>query len=298
MLGYVSRQAADLGMGTFPYVAWRGAIATLAMLPFVFVMSRRFSPRTGQRLAANRRRALIVAALLGAVVNIATFAAFTRTSIAIVLICFYTFPAIVSIAAVPLYGERIDRFRATALLVSGAGLVTVLLAPLFTSSTSTLQLDPIGVGLALLAAVSQASFILIAGRGFRPLRPWSVGIVLIFAAGACAALLAVATFDFAGLSGPFADTRTWIWILFGAIAGGAIPTTLFMIGIGWIGPSRAAILMTVEPVVGVIIAGLLLGEQPSPVQLVGGAMVVAAAAALQVFPPRKVEPEPEFGPLV
>ncbi len=283
-------------MGTFPYVAWRGLIATLAMLPFVVLMSARFPTRTKARLPANRRRALIAAALLGSVVNIATFAAFSRTTIAVVLICFYTFPAIVSIAAVRLYGERIDRFRAAALILSAAGLAVVILAPLLGSAAVTL--DPIGIGLALVAAVSQASFILIAGRGFRPWRPWSVGTVLILSAGAVAAILAVVTLDFAGLARPLAEPQTWIWIVLGALIGGAVPTTIFMVGIGWIGPSRAAVLMTIEPLVGVLIAGALLGEQPSPIQLVGGAMVVAAAAALQVVPPRKVDPEPEFGPLV
>jgi drug/metabolite transporter (DMT)-like permease len=286
-------------MDTFPYVAWRGLIATLAMLPLVAVMSRRFPQPGNARLAPNRRRALIVAALLGALVNIAMFAAYARTSIAIVLICFYTFPAIVSIAAVPLYGERIDRFRGAALLLSGVGLATVLLGPLLTATGApAVAIDPVGIGLALVAAVSQASFILIAGRGFRPLRPWSVGTVLILAAGAVAALLAVVTLDIAGLTAPLSDQNTWVWIVLGAIVGGAIPTTLFMVGIGWIGPSRAAVLMTVEPLVGVAIAGLLLGEQPSPVQLLGGALVIVAAAALQVAPPRKVKSEPASGPRV
>lgn len=283
-------------MGTFPYVAWRGLIATLAMLPLVAFMTQRFPPRTNSRLPPNRRRALLAAALLGSVVNIATFAAFSRTTIAVVLICFYTFPAIVSIAAVRLYGERIDRFRGTALIVSGAGLILVLVAPLL--GATAVSLDPIGIGLALIAAVSQASFILIAGRGFRPWRPWSVGTVLILSAGAVAAILCVVTLDVAGLSRPFAEPQTWIWIAFGALIGGAIPTTIFMVGIGWIGPSRAAVLMTIEPLVGVLLAGALLGETPSPLQLVGGAMVVAAAGALQLVPPRKVAPEPEFGPLL
>ena len=35
--------------------------------------------------------------------------------------------------------------------------------------------------------------------------------------------------------------------------------------------------MTFEPLVGVTLAGLLLGEQPVPLQLVGGAAVVVAA---------------------
>ena len=72
---------------------------------------------------------------------------------------------------------------------------------------------------------------------------------------------------------------------------------MFLTGIGLIGPSRAAILMTIEPLVGVTIAALLLGERPTPIQVVGGVAVLAAAIILQVVP-SKVPPEPEFGALV
>ena len=37
--------------------------------------------------------------------NLALFTAFEQTSIAIVLICFYTFPVMVAVAAVRVYGE-------------------------------------------------------------------------------------------------------------------------------------------------------------------------------------------------
>jgi drug/metabolite transporter (DMT)-like permease len=68
-----------------------------------------------------------------------------------------------------------------------------------------------------------------------------------------------------------------------------------------IGPSRAAIMMTVEPLVGVALAAMFLGERPSIIQLIGGAAVLVAAAILQVAPrtaPDTPAAEPEFGPLV
>jgi drug/metabolite transporter (DMT)-like permease len=62
---------------------------------------------------------------------------------------------------------------------------------------------------------------------------------------------------------------------------------------GIIGPSRTAILMTLEPLVGVAIAGLWLGEEPLPLQLVGGAAVLAAAVVLQAGPRRGPRALPE-----
>jgi drug/metabolite transporter (DMT)-like permease len=302
-LGYITRKASESGMEALPFVTWRGLVGTAALL-LAAVAIARFAPRRhaiSNPEAKPRYRALVIAAFLGAVLNIAMFEAFNRTTIAVVLITFYTFPALVTIAAVPLYGERIDRVRATALLVSAAGLILVVLAPILTGGAVTL--DPVGMGLAIGAAFCQASFILIAGKGFAPLPPVQIGAFVVSVAGAVALVLALVTGDIAGLLVPVTSSQSsdaWLWILAGGLTGAAIPTTAFIAGIGMIGPSRAAILMTIEPLVGVLLAGLLLGERPSPIQLAGGAMVLVAAAILQVAPrhARTPPPEPEFGPVV
>jgi drug/metabolite transporter (DMT)-like permease len=285
-------------MGALPFITWRGALATLALLPIVWLASSRAGRPTGvSELSPNRRWALLAACLIGATLNIAMFQAFLLTTIAVVLICFYTFPAIVTIAAVPLYGERIDPLRAGALVLSGVGLVIVVAAPVLTSSD--VKVDPIGIGLAFGAAICQASFILIVGRGFDPLPAPKVSVFALFAAGAVAFALAILFGDTAGLLVPFQDPEIWPWIIAGGITGAAIPTTAFVAGIGIIGPSRAAIMMTIEPLVGVALAALLLGERPLPIQLVGGAAVLTAAAILQVAPRTAPVPaEPESGPLV
>jgi drug/metabolite transporter (DMT)-like permease len=293
----VTRNADALGMGALPFIAWRGALATVALLPIAWLATR--SRRTGSqsaRLPPNRRRALIAACLIGAALNIAMFEAFLLTTIAVALICFYTFPAIVTIAAVPFYGERIDRIRASALILSAVGLVLVVLVPVLNSAE--VRIDPLGVALAFGAALCQASFILIVGRGFHPMPAPRVAVYALFAAGAAALVLAVVAGDVDGLLLPFQDSRSWAWILAGGITGAAIPTTAFIAGIGLIGPSRAAIMMTIEPLVGVGLAAAFLGERPAPIQLLGGAAVLVAAAILQVAPRRAITAEPEFGPLV
>lgn len=249
-------------------------------------------------LSPNRRVALVVAALCGATLNIATFAAFLLTTVAIALMCFYTYPAIVTILAVPLYGERLDRVRIGALLLSSVGLVMVVLAPL--AGSSDVVVNPLGVGLALLAALCQAAFFLISGRGWEPMPNLHVSTFTIAMALALSLPLTLLAGQTGDLLMPFQQPEAWVWILAGAITGAAIPTTAFITGIGLIGPSRAAILMTIEPLVGVTIAAVLLGEEPSVVQIIGGAAVLVAAAVLQVAPRHAGEkiPEPELGPLV
>ena len=58
----------------------------------------------------------------------------------------------------------------------------------------------------------------------------------------------------------------------------------FITGIRRLGPSQAAIIATLEPVVGVGLAAWLLGERPAPIQLVGGALILGAAVLLQLRP--------------
>jgi drug/metabolite transporter (DMT)-like permease len=298
-LSYITRGAAALGMEALPYVAWRGAVGTAVLLVvsglFTFRAYRGGTCGAAWLPQGNGMR-LLIACLLGAIINIAMFAAFVRTTIAVVLISFYTFPALVTIFAVPFYGERLSRVRLGALVLSAAGLVLVVLSPLLGSGE--VALDPVGIGLAVVAALCQATFILIAGRGFAPLSPARVATYAIFGAAALALGLALLTGDIAGLAVPFHEAQAWTWILLGGITGAAIPTTAFLAGIGLIGPSRAAILMTLEPLVGVSLAALLLGERPSPLQMLGGAAVLAAAIILQLAPRRRAAPEPEVAPLV
>lgn len=283
-LGYLSRMAEAAGINAFAFVFWRGALATAFLVGLmVLLFARRRIGLPDLRLLTRRQQlALLVACAAGAVLNVAMFVAYLRTEIAVVLITFYVFPAIVTLAAVRLYGERLDLARGIALVLASGGLVLVLLAPLL--QTGRLELDPLGVGLALLAAVCQATFLLIAGRGFKPLQPLHVATYTILAAAVLALPLALFAADPASLVLPFSSPASWPWLLAGGIAGAAIPTLLLLTGMAAIGPSRAAILMTFEPVVGVALAGLLLGERPGPLQVVGGVAVLVAAAILQAGP--------------
>lgn len=91
----------------------------------------------------------------------------------------------------------------------------------------------------------------------------------------------------------------WLWgglagrLDFGFAPGGwtaivglaMIPTVLamfaFLVGAGIVGATRAAIVNSLEPVVGVLLSILFLGDRPSPLQIAGGGLVVLAAVLVQ-----------------
>jgi drug/metabolite transporter (DMT)-like permease len=55
-------------------------------------------------------------------------------------------------------------------------------------------------------------------------------------------------------------------------------------GIRILGAPRAAIISTLEPVVGVALAALVLAEIPTPLQVVGGGCIIGAAIVVQRRP--------------
>ena len=283
-LGVISRGAADVGLGPIAFVAWRaglGLVALAGATAWLAARGRAPLPRPGL-LGQRRLLALLAAGLCGALLNVAIFIAFQRTTIALALITFYTFPALVTLAAVRLYGERLTVTRLAALFLSSAGLVLVVLAPAL--ETGELAFDLLGLALALFAALCQAAFILLSARGFQPFASLHVATYVIAAALVLSLSMLLMIGDLGALSLPLTEQRTWFWIAAGGVAAAALPTTLLLAGLGIIGPTRTAILMTIEPVVGVALAGLLLREQPGALQLLGGAAVLVAAIVLQIGP--------------
>jgi drug/metabolite transporter (DMT)-like permease len=75
-----------------------------------------------------------------------------------------------------------------------------------------------------------------------------------------------------------------------------VAVTTFLMGIKLIGPTRASVLSTIEPVVTVVLAAILFGESIGPMTVVGGALILAGAimlsAARSPRVPRVVASEP------
>jgi drug/metabolite transporter (DMT)-like permease len=73
----------------------------------------------------------------------------------------------------------------------------------------------------------------------------------------------------------------WGWLACLAAVSTVGAIGLFFAGLARVGPTSASILATVEPLVTVLPAFLVFSETLGPVQLTGGALVLAAVLALQ-----------------
>jgi drug/metabolite transporter (DMT)-like permease len=103
-------------------------------------------------------------------------------------------------------------------------------------------------------------------------------------AGAAIVYLAIAAplGQLADVAQPLAGGGALWPVIAAGVVGAGIPTIAYMTGIRMLGAPRAAILATLEPVIGVGLAAWLLGEQPALVQIAGGGLILLAAVLLQV----------------
>ena len=273
-------------MTPFAFVVWRGIIAGGALWLLVFLRRRRNRARKGMALASLPRReriALVAFVTSNVVLNTSLFVAFDRIPIAIALLTFYTYPVLLA-----LYGrlsgtERLGPFKIAALVLSLVGLVLVVSVSL--DPSSGLGLDPLGLALGCVASVAAASWV-----GFGRACPsvpaeQAMGFALggtVLVVGA----MAVVSGPAVALVFPLQHADVWPTILVSGLLSGAGSALLFTMGIRLISRVRAGILGLVEPVMGTVAAAVLLNQVLAPIQLLGGALVLAAAVLIQRDPDR------------
>jgi drug/metabolite transporter, DME family len=289
LLGPLARFAYDAGFDPFSFVAWRAAFGLLVVFLVVgWRLTRGGRLVNPLDLPRADQVGLVAVILAGLSLNIAMFFAFGLAPIALVLLAFYTYPALVAVVAVLLGHERVDGTRLVALGLALGGMVLVVAGGL--DPRAGVVIHPIGIGLGLLAACCQTVFVSVSrGRFATVPAEQATGWILLVTAIACAGL-AIATGGNPGA--PFGGPEPFALAALAGVLGAGIPSTLFLVGIRTIGGTRAGILMLFEPVVGVTLAALLLHEGLVPIQVVGGAAILAAAVLLQrsAQPGERIEP--------
>jgi drug/metabolite transporter (DMT)-like permease len=68
-----------------------------------------------------------------------------------------------------------------------------------------------------------------------------------------------------------------------------LPILTLFVGIAYLGASNASILSTLEPLITILLAAVLLKERVAPLQYLGGCLIVASVLLLQ-FAMRKTTP--------
>jgi drug/metabolite transporter (DMT)-like permease len=216
--------------------------------------------------------------------------------IALALMLFYTYPAGVALADILLGRERATPIRLGALAVSTGGVVLVLAGGLAGNAS---PISPLGILLGLTASACQVVFVTTSRTNYRSVPAAAATLVILVTASVGAIALALVVGQADGLTAPFRDARAWVPVLLAGIAGAAMASMLFLTAIRRIGGTRTGALMLLEPVVGVFLAAVLLGEALSPIQALGAALVLGGALTLQRASDPGLDPvvETAAGPL-
>ena len=262
-------------------VTWRAAVGAVVVLLFVALRAASGTRlwRPWRELPRRDRLILALSAPTNAALNLAMFVAFVRIGIALALLIFYIYPALVALASVLWFGERLDRLRWAALAISMAGVVLVV-----AGAGDLGSLDALGIGLAAIGALAQMFYALAAHHGFRAI-PGTQAASLTMGGAALLYLLAFAVIGrLPEMGQPLASVAALWPVLVTGIAGAGLATVCFIAGIRMLGAPRATILATLEPVVGIALAALLFGAVPTPLQFAGGALIIAAGIVLQLRP--------------
>jgi drug/metabolite transporter (DMT)-like permease len=183
---------------------------------------------------------------------------------AVTAILLYTYPAIVTILSVPIYGARMGWARAAALVLALAG------SALVASPSGGLRWE--GVVLGLLSAVVYSAYILAGKRVMEDVDPVTAVTVISLSAGATYLAFTLGTRT---LTLP-ADATGWLAVLGLATISTVIGAGAFLAGLRRTDPGRASLISTLEPVSTALLAALVFGETLAGGQLVGGALVLAA----------------------
>ncbi len=276
-LAVLARLAYSEGGRPLPILAWRFAIA--AALLGGYLLARRPSDLRAGLKDLPRYAALSLSGYGAA--SLCFFFALQHASASVVTVLLYAYPAIVTCAEAALKRERVGTLRWLAIALTFAG--CALAAGLVGSAVRT---SATGIALGLGAAGGYAVFTLLSAR-LAASRPRLVMMTYTFAFSAVA--IAAVSLGAGESLAPIGWTTT-LWVLLGLIV--LLPTfaavLLFLRGVRSLGPARAALASTTEPVFTILLAAAFLGERMALVQLVGAGLVVAGIA-LSEWPDRAID---------
>lgn len=260
ILGKLSYQA---GATPITVGAIRFVLATSAL--WLYLLWRR---QAGGVNLAKRAQLVALGAMGMAMVSLLYFTAMRHIDASLATGIFYLHPAMIALVGL-FRGERLGGLGLAGLLLTGAGTWMLLGAG---SAGFSWQ----GLLMIVGAAALYAAYIIVAER-------WSQGVPAVATSAHVTLGAAVLYLAIAVLTGEQLPPAL-------AIACGAglalLSTILALIalfaGLPTVGPTRAAVISTLEPVFTTILAVILLGERLTPVQMIGILAVAGGAVAVQL----------------
>ena len=195
------------------------------------------------------------------------FHAMKLIAIANAVLLNYTAPIFVALLAPLVLKEKLEKSTLIALAISVAGIVVI-------SYQQNLQIsdpgfNPLGVILGLLAGLAYAGFIIVSKKA---LSSFSSQVVAFYSYSIASIFLLpfmIGT-DFSP------DLAPWILLLVLGVFNTGFAVTLYLKGLGMVKAQKAVVFTYLEPASAVVFGSLFLAQQPTPLMLVGGFLILIA----------------------
>ena len=255
-------------------VLWRVSLAAVVLLPMgLWVM------RGKLRLVLAEWRIIVAfGALAVATAQLMYFAAVSRMSVSLALLIEYMAPVLLVVVAWARTRRSPSRLVLAGTLASVLGLVCVL-------DLTGARPDALGVLFGFGAMIGAAAYFVLATRPTRllplalPAFGLPVGAVVLGLATAVGAL---------PYSAPLVDVEVmgtlvpwWVPLSVVVLAATALAYALGVVGINLMGERLSSFVSLSEVLFAALLAGVVLGEIPSPIQVLGGALIVAGVLLIR-----------------
>ena len=287
---YVLGATAGFGtIGIFGELALRADIALSTLLPVRFVVAlgilAGIAALRGWAWPASSREwgATLALGVVYTGMTVLYFSSLVYLTAGLATIVLYTYPTMVVVLAVWLLEETLTRLRVLALVLATAGVAIVV-------GAGVGAVDPLGIGLALGAAICYAVYTAGSRRLSPVMRPRSLMIGVLL--GTTLSMAGYGALD-GGLALPVGNAQ-WEIVLGLALLSTVVPHLLFYEGVARLQASQVGVLSTTEVLVTVLLGVVLLGEPVTAVLVGGGVLVVAGVLLVNADGPaeRPTEPAP------
>ena len=248
------------GLDTFTMLFLRFGIAAIVMAMILLIRRESF-PR-GKILLQ-----LIGMGALGYVgQSFSYLTAIKYASAGLVALLLYLYPMFVLVLSVIVLREKVTWIKVTALALALMG--------------TALTVDPEGgelrgILLSILAALIYSIYIIVGTNVMKHVSVVQSSAVIFASAGAVYGILSTIN----GIHLP-ASNIGWINISGIVFIATVIPVVAFLAGLERIGPTNAAMLSTLEPVVTVLLAAWIFDERLKPIVMLGGGLILVAVVLL------------------
>ena len=248
------------GLDIFTILFLRFGIAALLMLVILLIRREKF-PR-GKILLQ-----LIGMGALGYVgQSFSYLTAIKYASAGLVALLLYLYPMFVFILSVIVLHEKATWIKIVAIIIA-------LVGTAFTVDPTGGQLP--GILLAIAAALIYSIYIIVGTNVMKHVSAVQSSVIIFASAGTIYGILMASN----GMHLPSTNSG-WINILGIVLVATVIPVVAFLAGLERIGPTNAAMLSTLEPVVTVLLAAWIFGERLQSIALFGGGLILIAVIML------------------